>query len=313
MFEIKKFELYGSLSDFLKMIYDYFIEQGWEEIKKEGEEDLWNTELPGKTLLPLNKTDTIKDQLVQFCLTKKQMVLNIATQTYINNYLYADSANISLNLYITVYTKIYDTHTQKYNLYLINNSSNILLPISAAISVKPYTTPYNYKFFLYYKDNDTILYCNLFAWNYDKSNHGVAFFQPIIKNVHSQYINNFMQYEQQLMSSKTCLSFSTALDIFDNASLSYYSPIKPLWNGTDGQLVVSKNIGIKDTTTSTFWGEMLGILSVFGAEFLKFYNINNKKYFCFKAGFLICCEDEDTLTATLPKDAEVIDMTPKPD
>lgn len=313
MFEIKKFELYGSLSDFLKMIYDYFIERGWEEIKKEGEEDLWNTEIPGKTLLPLdNKEDTIKDQLVQFCLSKKQMVLNIATPAY-GNFTYTGQSSISLILYVTVYTKIYDTNTQKYNLYLINDTANISLPISATNNyVFPYETPYNYKFFLYYKDNDTILYCNLFAWNYNQGSYGIAFFQPIIKSVHSQYRNNFMQYELQQISNKTCTSFSTTLDIFDKNALLYYSPIKPLWNGAEGQLVVSKNIGIKDTTTSTFWGEMLGILSVSGAELLKFYNINNKKYFCFKTGFLICCEDEDTLTAILPKGTEIIDMAPKP-
>lgn len=293
----------GSLSDFLKKFRQYFLDKDWEDFIE-------------PKYLPLNRGDSNKDQLVEFCLTKKEIVLKISTDFADNSY--ANAAAERLCLLITVFRKKYSYETQTYEIVLCGPST-VQLYINKAYyntDVFAYTGSYSYQCYLHYKEDKSILFFQFFPDTYYRdmttSSEGLIVYQPVIKTFNSQYINNYMQaHAPQFGNSVGEYYYSIKLDQ-DYTELAYRIPIKQAYNILENQLLLSKNIEIYDSTRKSFWGIPLGIIGAQGVTRYRFYNINNKKYFCFQYNLLICCEDEDDLTPTLPEGVEVIDMAPKP-
>lgn len=297
MFEIKKFEHFGRLSDFFKIIYQYFLDKGWETFKE-------------PVYLPYASGDPA-DQLVEFCITKKEIVLTIRSsiEDIVNKHSSVNNIKVATNIVCKIERKKWNNEKKAYDLFIVNT-----YPIEFGFSSNPifaFRGDYQFQIYLHYKDDNSILFLNFFPYTYTSAGYGAVVFQPLIKSSLSQYINNCIYSIKSNYSGQIPEPIIIKLNS-DNQSLAVRIPIRQAHNILDNQLLLLKNLEIYDKDTQTFWGSPLGIIAVQGAIWTRFYSINNKKYFCFIPNLLICCEDEDNLTPVLPEDAEVIDMAPKP-
>ena len=298
MFEIKKFEHFGRLSDFFEMIYQYFLDKGWENFKE-------------PAYLPYYSGDPA-DQLVEFCITKKEMVLTIRSsiEDMVNNYSYVNGAHVYDEMVCKIERKKWNNEKKAYDLFTVET---YYIDFCYFYSSAPaFQGDYQFQIYLHYKDDDSILFLNFFPYTYTSAGYGAVVFQPLVKSGLSQYINNCIYcMELRYSESRVYGPIIIRLDS-DNKNLTTRVPIKQAYNILDNQLLLLKNLEIYDKDIKTFWGSPLGIIAVQGATWTRFYNINDKKYFCFAPNLLVCCEDEDDLTPVLPEGAEVIDMAPKP-